>query len=454
MSSLSDWLDQLKQASFRGVPFGVLVNENTFGRRGEVHEYPFRDKPWFEDLGRATRRINIRGFLVSNSAVYGGGSAIDQKERLIAAVETEGTATLVHPTLGDLTVDNAVLVISDTVNAQIFEFQLSCIETGARVFPTTSANTGDATNSAADDADDAASGDFSDAATPALSLGALAQQQVSAAIAGWTGQISNLGSTATSLISLATGLDTGSLLTTFGRFANGALQGGLGAGFISPYAAATTIADLISDASSQRDAIASAGDLLEDLASTIGLGASSTSPAQVARQAQSLVAALGGANPDPGAAVVSLTSLINATVVTTPSVLSGAVGDAVRRAAITALARATTTYQPASYNDAASLRASVTSIIDNEIDIAGDQGADETFNAMRDLRSAVSQDLTARGANLAKVQNFTSAGNQPVLVIAQRLYGDASRYDELLTEMGAACPNPLFGPSSFTALAS
>ncbi|MBE8595340.1 DNA circularization N-terminal domain-containing protein [Xenorhabdus sp. BG5] len=55
------WAEHLRPASFRGVPFAVISGESVFGRRQAVHEYPYRDTAWIEDLGRATRRITLRG---------------------------------------------------------------------------------------------------------------------------------------------------------------------------------------------------------------------------------------------------------------------------------------------------------------------------------------------------------------------------------------------------------
>lgn len=60
--SSNDWRDRLRDASFRGVPFSVEDDEGSFGRRVQVHEYPNRDKPFTEDLGRATRRMTINAY--------------------------------------------------------------------------------------------------------------------------------------------------------------------------------------------------------------------------------------------------------------------------------------------------------------------------------------------------------------------------------------------------------
>ena len=91
-------------------------------------------------------------------------------------------------------------------------------------------------------------------------------------------------------------------------------------------------------------------------------------------------------------------------------------------------------------------------LIDAEITVAGDAGDDDSFTALRGLRVAVVQDLTARGANLAPMTQVTTAEPTPSLVLAQRLYRDPTRAGELERESG--CRHPLFLPQSFAALAA
>ena len=87
-----------KRATFRGVPFFIENETRTFGRRTQVHEYPGRDLPLLEDLGRATRRIHIRGYLA-------GEDVPAQRDALINAIEKPEPAILVHPFYGELRVN-------------------------------------------------------------------------------------------------------------------------------------------------------------------------------------------------------------------------------------------------------------------------------------------------------------------------------------------------------------
>lgn len=83
----------MSTATFRGVPFIVESSEMSGGRRGVTHEYPGRDLPFREDLGRAAREFPVEGYLV-------GGDVQAQRERLQAAFEKEGPDELVHPYYG------------------------------------------------------------------------------------------------------------------------------------------------------------------------------------------------------------------------------------------------------------------------------------------------------------------------------------------------------------------
>jgi len=58
------WRDRLRPAAFRGIPFEVSAATGSFGRRTARHEFPQRDTPAVEDLGRRTRELQITGFVI------------------------------------------------------------------------------------------------------------------------------------------------------------------------------------------------------------------------------------------------------------------------------------------------------------------------------------------------------------------------------------------------------
>jgi hypothetical protein len=102
---MSGWRTQLRPASFRGARFFVdTVNFET-GRRWADHEYPARNTPFAEDLGRSQRVWRFTGYTI-------GDDFLAARDRLVAACEEDGPGELVHPTLG--TVQAACRVITAT----------------------------------------------------------------------------------------------------------------------------------------------------------------------------------------------------------------------------------------------------------------------------------------------------------------------------------------------------
>lgn len=426
--------EQLRPASYRGVPFAVLGGQARFGRRNAVHEYPFRDDVWVEDLGRATRRISLTAFLV-------GDDVIAQRERLIAACEKPGTGELIHPTLGRLTVSLFEVSAEERWDqGRVFAIGMSFVEGGQRIFPSVKQSTGDGVTSAAATADASAAADFATRALTALQQGAAVVGQAASTAASWAAKAQRAANDASNLYYLMT-----SLPGQFGRF--GSRKGITGS---TPADSSATVQSLIANGTVLRQAVSNAGSSLQANAGT---------PSSFAVSAQSLAAAVLAAASDPRQAVIKLASLADFTPSTVTSssavgssmaTMQDASGDLFRRAAVVAMGRASMAYQPTSSDDAAIVRGLVSDALDAEITIAGDQGEDGTFNALRALRAAVVLDLNTRGAALPPMMVISTGQPLPSLVLAQRLYRDPTRADELVME--ASPIHPAFMPTSFKAL--
>ncbi len=448
------WVDSLQQASFRGVPFAVLNGDSHFGRRIALHEYPYRDTPWVEDLGRGTRRISLTGFLVEDSLIYGGGSVLAQRDALVAAAETAGPGRLSHPTLGDLTVSLAqggLAVTERSDHGRYFEVTFAFIEAGQRLFPSTGIDTGAQVGIAAAGADTSASSDFLSAVSSALQSGAEVVDMAVSAVAPWVAGALQAAADATLLFNLTTGLQG-----SYGRFAGGAALGVLVSTNPTVSSQATT-GSLILQGAVARVAVSGAASGVTSAAQ----GLSGTSITAFTTAVQALPAALISAAPNPADQIRLLESLATYTpdAVTPASqvgIASGAMqtasGALLRRAAIVAMARASAAWQPFSYDDAAAMRTLVTGYLDSEITVAGDSGDDASYSALRILRKAVVVDLTTRGASLASMKTFDFSAALPALYVANRIYQDPTRANQLVAE--ADPPHPAFMPTAFRALAS
>jgi prophage DNA circulation protein len=109
------WFDDLRRvtfpdgrkmigASFRGVPFLVEEAQRSGGRRVVVHEFPLRNDPFTEDMGRRARKFSVTGYVIGNDYMV-------QRDTLLTALEDfEGPGQLIHPYYGTQT------AICDTYN--------------------------------------------------------------------------------------------------------------------------------------------------------------------------------------------------------------------------------------------------------------------------------------------------------------------------------------------------
>lgn len=88
----SPWRMRLVPASFSGVEYHVEQQGRQGGRRVVLHEYPKRDTPYAEDMGRAATRYQVTGYLISPS--YN-----TDKRALMNALD-KGEGTLIDPYIG------------------------------------------------------------------------------------------------------------------------------------------------------------------------------------------------------------------------------------------------------------------------------------------------------------------------------------------------------------------
>jgi prophage DNA circulation protein len=97
MTAFSWFQTYTRPASFRGVPFYVETASKSLGRQAVTHLFPNKDWPYHEDLGRAPRKFQLDVLLV-------GDDILAQVAALEAALETAGPGELIHPYYGTLQV--------------------------------------------------------------------------------------------------------------------------------------------------------------------------------------------------------------------------------------------------------------------------------------------------------------------------------------------------------------
>lgn len=443
------WKSSLRQASYRGVPFAILAGETTFGRKNAVHQYPQRDGVWVEDLGRAARVYHLNAFLVENSLVYGGGGVVGQRDRLIKAFEQSGDGELVHPTLGRIKVSALEGHALERWDAgRFFELSLTFIEAGERRYPSNETSTGSALIQAADAVDGASIAAFIQRTADAVAYGAAVVQQAVSTAVGWYVAAVDLVHDVKRFF--------GAISTLAGNF--GRLFGGGNAGYSATKGAqrkASSVDQLIANDAAARTSVTNAGANLITAAASVSDGAS------FGAAARGVAAALAASAADPADRIRLLSSL--ARIQSSDPTSGAAVGAATatmqtgcntlfRRLALTQVVYAVGAYQPTSADDAAAVRDAVVDLIDEEILMAGDAGDDEVYRALSAAKQAVVGDLRARGGNLASVTTFSVSASMPALALAQRLYRDPTRSDDLVKQADPV--HPAFMPTTFKALSS
>ena len=144
-SGLGLWAAARQTASWRGIPFRVRESEIKRGRKTALHEYPFRDDVWVEDLGRGTRLTSFRGFLV-------GDDVDTQLKAILTANEQAGPGTVIHPAIGSLNASLMEFTARDTVEqGRTWNLEFVFISGSTRNYPiaTTATQTASTTAAAA-----------------------------------------------------------------------------------------------------------------------------------------------------------------------------------------------------------------------------------------------------------------------------------------------------------------
>ncbi|QCR38942.1 DNA circularization protein [Nissabacter sp. SGAir0207] len=449
-----DWQSNLHAASFRGVPFAVEKGDAKFGRRLAVHEYPYRDSVWVEDMGRSTRRFTITGFIIQSSLVYTAPDVMTQRNSLIAAAETAGAGTLVHPTLGELTVSipEGGLTISESLEeGRIFRFTLNAVESGLKVFAITSS---------ADAASTVKTSWLSTITTTAAKFIAEVKgdlRALSSAIttlkstaAFWVGMVTDTVSQATNLANV---LKSTFGTTRYGRYNTGSVGGNA--------AGATTANDDTADTGDYDGLVTSklAASIqnkaaIDKALAAIGEVGSVEGFAKAIQTVFDELLGLTAGGMDLIGLLEALSAFEDSTVYADKAAtqITLAARIYLNSLSASAMAYAASQYTPANYEEAMDLTRRVVDVLDSVALLAADNAYDDLYSQLQMLRENIVTTLGNNGADLARVQTVTFALPLPALTIANRLYQDASR-TEAVVKMADPI-HPAFMPTSFKALTS
>lgn len=372
------WREHYQAGKFRDAEFVTTDSGFAGGRRLAKHEYPLRDIPYIEDLGRKARSFNLNLFVI-------GADYIAQRERLINALEAPGAGTLVHPYLGTMPASVESFRLNESTDrGGMARLEVTFIEAGENTFPTVAADTRANVNTQSEAAistiKDVFNSNFSVVKQP---------QFVARPAAAILKNINN------------------ALLRNINRFP----------------ALPSTVSDFIADA----------GQLNANISTLL------LKPLTLADSITGLFGDVRGLYSSPLSALsvyrrfldygddlpsVPTTTFMRRREANNQSALTGLV----RQTALIESARAASAVEFDSYNDAAAVRDE----LDEELDEQMLTADDATYRALNAVRVAMIKDITTRSADLARTVHYTPTTTLPALVVAHQLYGDAHKEADII----------------------
>jgi prophage DNA circulation protein len=371
------------------VPFKVPSHSTgEGGRRVAVHEFPGRDKPFVEDLGRRASEFDIEAYIVGDDYIAGRNALID-------ACNSAGAGELIHPYAGARTVFCTECRYTERLDeGRMVRFSLKFIEAGENIHPVSAEDTAAVATAAADGlvtvSESSFAASFDVTGLPAF-VAEAAETTVNSLVATLPG-VNGVLAPATALLAA----DLPALVQT-------------------PTELASRVTSIVTTAYG-------ASATLDSLSTAAAFG--TTLPAVPATTATRLRQK---ANQD------SLSRLVSRTV-----------------AAVAARTVVAAVYPDRGALEAA--RESLKSLLETEIISASDNGDRDVFKSLRAVRAAALTDLSSRAPRLARIVAINPAATQSTLVAAYRLYGSAARADEIMTRNGVRHPGFLPGGRSFEAL--
>jgi len=381
----------IRPASFRGVAFEAREMGFSTGRRAIVNEYPQGETgAGVEDNGRATRRWRLQAFLVGD-----GPDVRARKQELIAACETHGPGTLIHPTDGSLWVqiEAPTEVMESSSGVNYVEFSLLFVESHTYILPRS-------------------------VPPRTLTIG----DQLRAAVRAFYAARLLVRGVTRKVDRLLTGTVEDRLLAVIGL--GGILAGVDVAAFVyAVQVMADTYETSVDDGEELASTWQAAVDLLGDtsglrkVTDTLGVLFAASTAAYVA-----------GADTEADEDV--LTNTYQTDLMFYSSALA--------RASETA---ANDSY--AAYEDAQTVS---TDLADRLADLDGHYGDDpDAYAALVDLRSALTASILDTAIDLPRLRTLSVVQPTLALALAHALYGDATRAGEIIERNGIDDPNAVTG---------
>ncbi|MBQ9236111.1 MAG: DNA circularization N-terminal domain-containing protein [Alphaproteobacteria bacterium] len=398
-------MKEYRKASYKGIEFEVDSRSFTGGRRLQVHEYPNKDVPYTEDLGKKADNYAVTAFVL--------GSDYESKRDSLKKACLDGEAgTLIHPDYGSIEVKCDSITVKETKDqGGMAVFELVFIEAGEKAIPETSIDLSESVLGASGNMLSSAKDNFSKAF------------KIASGVAEITALVGGIATSATSALnSIGSGLDYAEGLT----------------------GSVTSAMNKVVDAAS--------------LALSLKTNAKSllNTPSALAAQMDavfSVVTSLAGKKPEAFKTVRNLASGTNASESVSTS-NTDAVAEKqsmqqleqlTKQIVIAKEAEIITEIEFENADEATSILESFVSDTE-EVELFEDiEPSNEVMQSLREVREAVVQYVREIILELPRTKTVTLSEKTPSLVLAYDLYEDLSRADEICKKN--KIPYPAFVPA-------
>ncbi|MDA8483588.1 DNA circularization N-terminal domain-containing protein [Pseudomonas resinovorans] len=416
------WREQLRPASFRGVPFLVDDSQQQLGRRTAVTEYPGRDEPSVEDLGRRAWSDSLSAFVI-------GDDHLDQAQRLADALNAFGPGELVHPYLGTRLVQvGEVSLRHSNREGGLSTFTIEVKEAGPVQSPGLAINTDSALQQSCDAAEDSMLDDF----VSIFAIDSLPQRLVDELAAAFE----------QCLEIIAPGQDLWARGQNLWAQAQGALgQAGewvatgqtwkdqvesIGAGFSDPLSFGGGLFYGLRDLFGVFGKTGNSGPYQAPGDSTPAPAPASPPPASTNDPSPEQLLEVLRALPATAETRITPVNLTDTRV--EQGRLQGDLLDLVQGATVIAGAQASSLIEYRDRQQADQVREAFLEAIER----CQDTASDSVYASLQQVRVDLIADLGARGAGLPSVTRLVPQRTLPALVQAYHLYGDSRRESELV----------------------
>ena len=444
-------------ASFRGAKFYVENTNTEVGRRNVVHQYPFRDTPYVEDLGKDADQFTVNGYIIQNK--QNNYNHFPDRNKLIGALKTYGSGTLIHPFYGGMKVSvvgKSSVSESLSRDGGIAKFTMTFVQAGVNTFPTQTIDPVGKMDKVAEDAYNA----IADSASSQYDYSSRSESTMTNDLTSFTGMtkavlskikdpvsgtvsktineiddftIADYIDTGTNLLNMVTGvLNSPLLLIGIPNAINKGTLGGWSEVFIG------TLLEFPSDSIPYK------------------LGSSLT---KAFISIKKFGTAIGNATASPYGGTISVKSVSSPTSAR-ETMNQQVLINTVKSMAIVNEVKVAVRSEYPSYDDSVEITDTVVDTIDDLLFDLGDEAArtdfadydltyevDDIYDALVSVKDTFIQSMKQIGADLAKKVDYTVPPVvTPAIVLAYRKYNDISRENEIVDRNSALVDHPGFLP--------